>query len=562
MAFNPLGSLLNRAFRNELNRMLEELYSNVFLFNDGTGFITSKHLADGSVTNSKIQNGAVSWSKIADNSIGNSKIMEGGVHADNIADYQVRSNHIINRSLTKEKLDVDEVRVNQGENYPMLNVKAGDSWHPYPNEVKNVILSAKVIGAEKDKIYSIRYIANGYKGKWGISLSQHDRNDDKDYPNLVWSSNIEHLTTFEEDRFDHWEPLTDIVHHSIYIDSKDVTFEIIYDKSKINGTSLNLSNNSAGGIAQGLIIHPMNYVYKQTSVLEDNNKVYMDKQEGRLYVYRRKSNGNYIGIELRHHQKEIGTDANSNHDLWLVRTIKEYSRSGNTFNPIRSLIHDNNITTMDLMIRESSEMDYMGGINHGDEVTEYVSISVDSVPINTADIGFYEANEIRMTQRNKLYRDTVYTDGVLEHLATVGKEHIFGHGVDYTLKNTVTWHEPVSVVESYLGSMAFYRTDENDNGPVWTDAINDISHMPYDLTTIGGSMLSEQNVEEVRVYGNDVSCTVSINRFENKDGNGVRISNFGQAYSKLYASYVPRGYETTIDEVWKQSTKFNFELGD
>ena len=26
MAFNPLGSLLNRVFRNELNRMLEELY--------------------------------------------------------------------------------------------------------------------------------------------------------------------------------------------------------------------------------------------------------------------------------------------------------------------------------------------------------------------------------------------------------------------------------------------------------------------------------------------------------------------------------------------------------
>ena len=34
MGFNPLGSLLNRTFRNELNRMLEELYSNTSIDRD------------------------------------------------------------------------------------------------------------------------------------------------------------------------------------------------------------------------------------------------------------------------------------------------------------------------------------------------------------------------------------------------------------------------------------------------------------------------------------------------------------------------------------------------
>ena len=54
MARSTIGSLWDRGNRNELNRMLEELYSSVFIFNDGTGFITSKHLANGAVGYSEL----------------------------------------------------------------------------------------------------------------------------------------------------------------------------------------------------------------------------------------------------------------------------------------------------------------------------------------------------------------------------------------------------------------------------------------------------------------------------------------------------------------------------
>src|SRR5699024_5185709 len=216
---------------------------------------------------------------------------------------------------------------------------------------------------------------------------------------------------------------------------------------------------------------------------------------------------------------------------------------------------------MDLMIKENDDMDYMGGINHGDEVNDYVLLLVDGKPVSLSSTGFYAAKEIKLVQRNKLYRDTVYTNGVLNHLATVGKEHIFNED-GYTLKNRLTWHESINVVESYLGSLSLYRADEKGNGPLWHTVINDITHTPYDLKVIGGQMPAAEDVESVILLGENMSCTVGIDRLNKIPGNKTHVANFAEQNSKLYISHVPANYTTTVDEVWKQSNNFKFELGD
>ena len=131
MARSTIGSLWDRGNRNELNRMLEELYSSVFLFNDGTGFITSKHLADDSVTNSKIQNGAVSRGKISDGAVTNTKLGtrsitwdkldEGAVTGSRIADGAVGNAKIGNGAVTSEKLDDGAVTTNKIQGYAVTN---------------------------------------------------------------------------------------------------------------------------------------------------------------------------------------------------------------------------------------------------------------------------------------------------------------------------------------------------------------------------------------------------------------------------------------------------------
>ena len=164
MAFSPLGSLLNRVFRNELNRMLEELYSDLGTatgtknkldnFLAGTGVVSKKmlasnsvdgtkiedssifsnhmrlgaigerELATGGVTSTKIRNGAVSEIKLEDGAVSNNKIADGAitysklgdasvygsnlstnsVSPSKIADNAIGSRHILNTVVSREKL--------------------------------------------------------------------------------------------------------------------------------------------------------------------------------------------------------------------------------------------------------------------------------------------------------------------------------------------------------------------------------------------------------------------------------------------------------------------------
>ena len=483
MGFNPLGSLLDRTFRNELNGMLEELYDNTFLFNGG----------------------------------------------------------------------MDIQTLNRGKMYPLINMKVGGTSVNFNGNVKNYIIDASVDNAEHGRVYQIESIRNGYYDNYGLTIASYLKPSN----GSIYESTKKRVIT-------HNDPL-DIIEKENYITmiskSPDHGGEVVSVTFEKGFNFLNLSETENGS-SFGLIIDPSKYVYKN----EPDNKgiessIFMDKKVDRFTIYTEKSNGNYLGIEIRHQKKDIELNASSNYDLYQVRTIKEYKRSGEIFTPIRSFIDESTPTTMDLMIKENDDMDYMGGINHGDEVNDYALLLVDGKPVSLSSTGFYAAKEIKLVQRNKLYRDTVYTNGVLNHLATVGKEHIFNED-GYTLKNRLTWHESVNVVESYLGSLSLYRADEKGNGPLWHTVINDITHTPYDLKVIGGQMPAAEDVESVILLGENMSCTVGIDRLNNIPGNKIHVANFAEQNSKLYISHVPANYTTTVDEVWKQSNNFKFELGD
>lgn len=124
MGFNPLGSLLNRAFRNELNRMLEELYEG------GNAPITTGRLSDGSVTNSKLglrsvteqklDYNSVTNSRIADGSVSAPKIMNGSVFRSKLADNFLHNGRVTNDVPLKEILNDGLYIVNHNniEGYP------------------------------------------------------------------------------------------------------------------------------------------------------------------------------------------------------------------------------------------------------------------------------------------------------------------------------------------------------------------------------------------------------------------------------------------------------------
>lgn len=128
MARTIIGSLWNPAQRNELNRMLEELYDSIFLFNDGSGFITTKHLADGSVTRDKIADYSInSWkvidkslygNKIADDTIGREHIKDGAINLHKLNNASVYSRHLTNGIVSEEHIvdsSVTRTKIKDGE---------------------------------------------------------------------------------------------------------------------------------------------------------------------------------------------------------------------------------------------------------------------------------------------------------------------------------------------------------------------------------------------------------------------------------------------------------------
>lgn len=633
MARSIIGSLWNPAQRNELNRMLEELYSDLGTatgtknkldnFLAGTGVVSKKMLASGSVdgtkiedstifsnhmrlgaigerelatggvTSTKISNGAVSEIKLEDGAVSKNKIADGAVDGlkiaggavtnskigdnavqfRNIASFSVREGHlaadavknvnIIDKTISKEKVNFDQVTVNSGSMFPMMNAARDGSFLPVADEVNDVILDVVVNGARKNKYYGIVYIADGLSGSYGFSLAEYDKGANGGF--AIASRKM--LTTFSDNgRFN--EPASSsVVHRTVNVENEGIVFDITYDRSKIVGKNIGIDiANTSAGKGRGLVIHPSKYIYRDgaendSGLSQENRQTYVDKKADRLFVYNKVSNGNYVGVEITHYQKEAVQEKISNYDFWGVRTIKEYSKEGNSFTPIRSIIDDSTPTTMDLMIREAEEMDYMGGIHHGDEVNEEVILLVDNMEVDMTTTGFFAANEVRLMQRNKLFRDSLYTGGVLEHLGTVGKEHIFDKD-GYTLSNTVTWHESINIYQAFLGALSMFREDKDGVTPLWHKVYNDVTHTTYDLTTVGGQMPTAENVDRIVLTGHNFGCVMEIDRMERVPGNSTWIANFAPGNSKVYSSYVPSGYTTSVNEVWRQKNNFKFEFGN
>ena len=208
MGFNPLGSLLNRAFRNELNRMLEELYNTVVSgtnaekaineFLNGTSVVTNTmlgphvvtgpkianetlteqkygnrsvssralalrsvtelHLATGAVLEDaigphavnqyKIAPGAVTESKHGDRSVSNRALALRSVNGSNIDFGTVSNENIADKGIETEKANFDALTVNKGMAYPLKNL--GDNFYAV---FENSILDIQVLNAKENRVY-------------------------------------------------------------------------------------------------------------------------------------------------------------------------------------------------------------------------------------------------------------------------------------------------------------------------------------------------------------------------------------------------------------------------
>lgn len=299
MARSTIGSLWDRGNRNELNRMLEELYSSVFLFNDGNGFITSKHLADGAVGNAKIGNGAVTSEKLDDGAVTtnkiqgyavtNSRIAAGAIDARTLADNAVVRKNILNNAvgtlqiaddtISKEKmkansvdhtkLSVDSVMMNKGKDYPLKSVKLGEtSPGNIASTVRNAILDAKVYGANLNMYYRLSFIGNGYESlgrkRYGITVEEIHKSTGLVNKIIFSYNNESDLGNYQNATISRGGDIdTIIVGNGKYVASITVDRTVI----SLSSSPEFLSLSSGVGNSPTAIIDPVNYSY--SNVVED-----------------------------------------------------------------------------------------------------------------------------------------------------------------------------------------------------------------------------------------------------------------------------------------------------
>lgn len=168
MARTTLGSLLDREFRNELNRMLTELYDAVGFITEGT--ITPEMIANGSITGNKIANGSIYGDKIANNSIEDGKLKENtvgrrelkdgsvnnaklGVRAvawNNIDEGAVTSSRVADHAINERKLSVSSFEMNRGKVFPFRKTNSNETLI-----FNDGVLDLKVHNAGKGALYKI-----------------------------------------------------------------------------------------------------------------------------------------------------------------------------------------------------------------------------------------------------------------------------------------------------------------------------------------------------------------------------------------------------------------------
>ena len=473
------------------------------------GSITSTKIAPGAVTNSKIPDGAITGSKLNAGVVSNRNLATNAVQPDNIVNNAILERHLAGKIITQSKLSDD------------LSVSISKTDIKIFGAIEYEEINRSKIRIKKP-IQSLGYLTSGGTFKW--------INDIPD--------NVE-LNTNE----------------SIIFNVKDGT-------SYVDTTQINSGQIAKGrfGLDDEIVLVSYLGYGRVTSPAElfelnnDSNGVSLLKGSNYITVYVQQEGNDFVGYNFLKTVKTYASgDKTSNVDIWSFRKFAEYKRTGrHTFTHIRDLYEN---ATQDLMIRESGVTDYMGGAAHGDEIKQSLKMYLDDKELDegTTYTNMY-GKEFKMILKTFLYRDTNFTSGDLQHLATTYKTYTVNKE-GYKLDVEVEWHAEVTLRECQIGAVSLNKQDDEGNF-IFNEAVMGGMKEVCDMTATKNEFNRVPNVDEVYFKGDNLTLNWSALKLNWLDGNSTVMNQTNTHMNKLYPNYVPNGYITSVDEVFKQTTKY------
>lgn len=473
------------------------------------GSITSTKIAPGAVTNSKIPDGAITGSKLNAGVVSNRNMAKDAVQPDNIVNNAILERHLAGNIITQSKVSDD-----LSTSISKTDVKIfGAIEYEEINRSKIRI---------KKPVQSLGYLASGGTFKW--------INDIPDNVELNQNESI----------------IFNVKDGTSYVDTTQINSgQIATGRFGLDDEIVLVSYLGYGRVTSPAELFELNNDATGISLLKGSNYITVHvQQEG----------NDFVGYNFLKTVKTYASgDKTSNVDIWSFRKFAEYKRTGrHTFTHIRDLYEN---ATQDLMIRESGVTDYMGGAAHGDEIKQSLKMYLDDKELSegTTYTNMY-GKEFKMILKTFLYRDTNFTSGDLQHLATAYKTYTVNKN-GYTLDVEVEWHEEVTLRECQIGAVSLNKQDDEGNF-IFNEAVMGGMKEVCDMTIAKSEFNRVPNVDEVYFKGDDLTLNWSALKLNWLDGNSTVMNQTNTHMNKLYPNYVPNGYITSVDEVFKQKTKY------
>lgn len=588
LARKSIGINLDDNDMNSLNDNFVELYSGVNRVTSDKG-ISTNLLADGAVTNSKIGDGAITGSKLNAGVVSNRNLAEGAVQPENIVNNAIRENHLAGNSVGTTKIIDNSVTESKLNNGAVSNSKLGTD-----SVTNSKIQNGSVTGEKLNAgVVSNRNLANNAvqpdnivnnaiqeRHLAGKIITQSKVSDDLSAD--ISKTDVKIFGAIEYEEINRskirikkpvqslgylasggtFKWINDIIDNVELNQNESIVFNVKDGTTYVDTTQINsaqITNGRFGIDDEIVLISYLGYgrVTSPAELFELNNDstgVSLLKGPNYITIHVQQEGSDYVGYNfLKIIKSYVPGDKTSHIDIWSFRKFAEYKRTGkHTFTHVRDL-YDN--ATQDLMIRESGVSDYMGGAAHGDEIKQSLKIYLDDKELDegTTYTNMY-GKEFKMILKTHLYRDTDFTNGDLQHLATAYKTYTVNKD-GYTLDVEVEWHEEVTLRECQIGALSLNKKDEQGNF-IFNEAVLGGMKEVCDMTATKSEFNRVSNVDEVYFKGDDLTLNWSATKFNWLDGNSTVMNQSNAHMNKLYPNYILNGYTTKVNEVFKQTTKY------
>lgn len=509
MARTILGSIWNRGNRNELNRMLEELYGGV-----------DKVTTDKGISTNLLADGAVNHRVLADGAVRPQHIVQNGVRELQLAGNSVSTTKIIAKAVTEPKMGDESVservlETNINNRTYNANYKVGSDFGAcFFNDAGVIDINIKAL-----RIFL-------KSGETQLSLSDL---------NFSMARNT-----------------------TLYVDMAEKTPTLkVADNPPQSGVEFGIG----GFFEDRKILLLSNFYGVFTGILADSFKIALERTKNEkilakksadnlyhIYVQSKLNTRKYARYEIKNEIIPYSADdKKSNVNVHEINEVKMMKReTDGTFTDAGTIATGG---AWSCAIRESNTTDAVGGIAHGDEIESYCIVKLDGkVAAMPSDLRVYE--EVEFIAASQLYRDSgKFT--ALEKIGKHFKSFKFSKYDDFEIDSKVVMEKDLELIFVYLGMAGVLKTYTNK-------AVTDIDLNVNDLLSDNAPVHEKRKgINRIDVYGDDVYFKSEVIKRETPSIHNSKVEKI--SYNKIYYDLVEDYFNASVGDIYHQKTRF--EIG-